>query len=176
MTHPTTLPRDGLEQAYRKLEDENESLREKLEELTGKLAAYRELDDDMERKTGMDVTAMPAAIEALQLRVARLVKALELVKQRCLYAEDDGVIGISEDVHIDSQLFDSICEALSATPQDDQAWLRENDAKVTELICAAIKAEDDRLAGEDYMMDSNDCINVIREFSELRSQSKGEEA
>jgi uncharacterized lipoprotein YajG len=31
-----------------------------------------------------------------------------------------------------------------------------------EECCAAIKAEDDRMADEDYMLDSDDCIRVIR--------------
>lgn len=29
-------------------------------------------------------------------------------------------------------------------------------------ICAAIKAEDDHCAGGDYMLDSDDCIKVVR--------------
>ena len=31
-----------------------------------------------------------------------------------------------------------------------------------ERICAAIKAEDDHCADGDYMMDSDDCIKVVR--------------
>ena len=31
-----------------------------------------------------------------------------------------------------------------------------------EHICRAIKAEDDHCAGHDYMLDSDDCINVAR--------------
>ena len=31
-----------------------------------------------------------------------------------------------------------------------------------EQICRAIKAEDDHCAGHDYMLDSDDCINVAR--------------
>lgn len=31
-----------------------------------------------------------------------------------------------------------------------------------ERICAAIKAEDDHCADGDYMMDSDDCIEVVR--------------
>jgi len=31
-----------------------------------------------------------------------------------------------------------------------------------EEACAAIKAEDDRAAAKDYMLDSDDCIEVIR--------------
>jgi hypothetical protein len=33
---------------------------------------------------------------------------------------------------------------------------------VIEECCAAIKAEDDRMSDEDYMLDSNDCIRVCR--------------
>lgn len=33
---------------------------------------------------------------------------------------------------------------------------------VIEECCAAIKAEDDRMAADDYMLDSNDCIKVCR--------------
>lgn len=34
-----------------------------------------------------------------------------------------------------------------------------------EEACAAIKAEDDRQNANDYMLDSDDCINVIRALS-----------
>lgn len=39
-------------------------------------------------------------------------------------------------------------------------------AEVLEEACAAIKAEDDRQADNDYMLDSDDCIRVIRELKE----------
>jgi hypothetical protein len=35
-----------------------------------------------------------------------------------------------------------------------------------EECCAAIKAEDDRMADEDYMLDSDDCIAAIRALRE----------
>jgi hypothetical protein len=37
--------------------------------------------------------------------------------------------------------------------------------KALEECCAAIKAEDDRMSAEDYMLDSDDCIRVIRALS-----------
>lgn len=48
--------------------------------------------------------------------------------------------------------------------QDDIAWMawQAAQAQERERLCAAIKAEDDHCATGDYMLDSNDCIKVIR--------------
>lgn len=49
---------------------------------------------------------------------------------------------------------------------DDEAcaryWFEKGYREALEKACAAIKAEDDRTFEEDYMLDSNDCIAVIR--------------
>lgn len=42
----------------------------------------------------------------------KLADALEAVKQACLFADDDGTIGVTQDPHIHSELFDQICAAL----------------------------------------------------------------
>lgn len=50
-----------------------------------------------------------------------------------------------------------------------QALLNERDAEIDRLkgtperLIAAIEAEQDRLSEEDYLMDSEDCVNLIRE-------------
>jgi hypothetical protein len=44
------------------------------------------------------------------------------------------------------------------------AWQASRRAALEEA-CAAIKAEDDRQSDNDYMLDSDDCIRVIRELA-----------
>lgn len=46
-----------------------------------------------------------------------------------------------------------------ATPADHISQARD---AVIEECAAAIKAEDDRMSEDDYMLDSDDCIRVIR--------------
>lgn len=45
-------------------------------------------------------------------RADRLAALLEQVKQACLFDDDDGQIGITEEPTIDLELFDEICKAL----------------------------------------------------------------
>ena len=47
------------------------------------------------------------------------VIALFRVRERCFFAEDDGTIGVSEDVVIDAELFQYICQALKMLTNDD---------------------------------------------------------
>ena len=50
-----------------------------------------------------------------------------------------------------------------AVPLYDEATLEAAVAAERERLCAAIKAEDDHCTTEgDYMLDSDDCISVIR--------------
>lgn len=47
----------------------------------------------------------------------------------------------------------------------EQATRRASDREaIIEECCAAIKAEDDRASAKDYMLDSDDCIAVLREL------------
>ena len=41
-------------------------------------------------------------------------------------------------------------------------FARAIEAEVKNVMCDAIKAEDDHCADGDYMLDSDDCISVIR--------------
>ena len=54
---------------------------------------------------------LPAILAALREREA-MRAALEAVKEACLFAEDDGAIGVTQEPHIDDELFGRICSAL----------------------------------------------------------------
>jgi len=49
-----------------------------------------------------------------------LAALLETVKQACLFDDDDGRIGVSEDVVIPTELFTVICEALNKLDGDER--------------------------------------------------------
>jgi hypothetical protein len=53
-------------------------------------------------------------------------------------------------------------EGLTVTPLFDQAAIDAAVAAERERLCAAIKAADDKASEGDYMLDSDDCIRVIR--------------
>ena len=57
--------------------------------------------------------AADAALTAIEPALAELVGALEEVRQACLFDDDDGQIGVAEDVVIPLELFSRICTALS---------------------------------------------------------------
>ncbi len=59
--------------------------------------------------------ALNEEIESLRQQLARSKNLLKRVQEACLYTEDDDSIGITQEPHIDSQLFDDICKALAAT-------------------------------------------------------------
>lgn len=40
------------------------------------------------------------------------------VREACLFDDDDGIIGVTTDPHIDERLFDKICAALNPEPAD----------------------------------------------------------
>lgn len=61
------------------------------------------------------------------------------------------------------QITDSITELRTALEQP-----AVEPADLCEQICAAIKAEDDERMKGDYMLDSDDCIRVVREFFAAR--------
>jgi len=88
----------------------------------------------------------------------------------CLNAERDVVEVSAANAALKSEgmmtKFETLCELLPAdvrwgdpiTPQIvEEIVLAER-----ERICEAIKAEDDHCADGDYMMDSDDCIKVVR--------------
>lgn len=45
----------------------------------------------------------------------KMAIVLEKVRQACLFADDDGQVGVTEDPHISSYLFYEICETLNKT-------------------------------------------------------------
>ena len=45
---------------------------------------------------------------------------------------------------------------------DLEAYTAAVEARERERLCTAIKAEDDHCADGDYMMDSDDCISVVK--------------
>ena len=53
-------------------------------------------------------------LTTLQSKSAALVDTLTQVREQCLFADDDGQIGVSSEAQIDSRLFDEICAALAA--------------------------------------------------------------
>lgn len=46
-------------------------------------------------------------------RIERLVALLTECREACLFAEDDGRIGVTEDPHIPADLFSRICDELN---------------------------------------------------------------
>jgi hypothetical protein len=50
---------------------------------------------------------------AMARRTAAAEGALTEVREACLYAEDDGSIGITQEPHIDDELFSRICALLT---------------------------------------------------------------
>lgn len=66
-------------------------------------------------KASEDRQHVEAARDKALADVGRLRKVLDTVRERCLFADDDGGIGVTEDAHIDSGLFDEICAALKET-------------------------------------------------------------
>jgi hypothetical protein len=54
-------------------------------------------------------------IETLEQQLARVHECLNSVREACLFSEDDGSIGVTQEPHIPYQLFDDICKALAAT-------------------------------------------------------------
>ena len=81
------------------------NLRQRLYQLKGADSAI-----DSERQANCDLTEQLAA-EQLNNKLLR--DALEQVKESCLFADDDGGIGVSSEAQIDILLFDQICKALS---------------------------------------------------------------
>lgn len=61
-------------------------------------------------------------------------------------------------------LTDERIEELCWTELDRRllSFARAIEAEVKNVMCDAIKAEDDHCADGDYMLDSDDCISVIR--------------
>lgn len=51
---------------------------------------------------------------------------------------------------------------LEAVHEDASGAILQAVAAERERLCAAIKAADDKASESDYMLDSNDCISVIR--------------
>ena len=47
-------------------------------------------------------------------RVPEMERLLEDVKQRCLFADDGGTIGVTEDPHVPAELFNRICALLTS--------------------------------------------------------------
>lgn len=62
-----------------------------------------------------DLASAGILIESLRQQLALSNKCLKRVQEACLFSEDDGSIGVTQDPHIHTQLFDDICKALVAT-------------------------------------------------------------
>ncbi len=103
-----------------------EALRERVVELEKDLA---EEESDVEHYLRLAIVD-PGAIdqiswqdraEVAEARVVELAGALERIRQRCLFEEDDGRTGVTTEPHIDEQLFNDICAVLSTTPAKAKA-------------------------------------------------------
>ena len=86
---------------------------------------------------------LEAELEALRQENAALLVALETkdaalmyVREQCLFADDEGGIGVTQEPQIDSLAFDSICKALTLPPSTEllEARDRKRDAKLIELL------------------------------------------
>lgn len=85
---------------------------------------------------------------------------------------------------VQDELLDAMDEVIRISDRDHEAWDRAKEAitacraamlaqpvssgytlaGATYAIISAIETEQERVFGEDYLMDSKDCIDVIREF------------
>ena len=82
-----------------------EALRERVSEL-----------EDTKEVLIRTVNKFKTQAETAQAHAIELVGALEQVKQRCLFEEDLGAIGVTAEPHIDEKLFSDICTALATLP------------------------------------------------------------
>lgn len=78
---------------------------------------YRAKDKEQLANQSVIQTQTATETESLQQQLALSNRCLKSVREACLYPEDDGSIGITQEPYIDSQLFDDICKALAATEQ-----------------------------------------------------------
>lgn len=58
-------------------------------------------------------TALDDGMTTDRERIERLVALLTECREACLFAEDDGRIGVTEDPHIPADLFSRICDELN---------------------------------------------------------------
>ena len=100
-----------------------------------------------------NLAAYTAQVEApLQARIAQLEEALDIARHHDYQGYHKGKhwVAVAD-------------KALNESPS---TWLSQHDkeveARVIERLCTAIKAEDDHCADGDYMMDSDDCISVVK--------------
>ena len=83
-----------------------------------------------------DTEALEAETSARCLKQAAQIglmrEVLAYVKDACLYSDDDGAIGVTQEPHIDSMAFDDICKALTIQPDDSalRVWLEEPVARL----------------------------------------------
>ena len=105
------------------------------------VAGYKECIDDSYRD-----------LNELQARIAQLEEALRIARYKDYqgYYKGKHWVAVAD-------------KALNESPS---TWLSQHDkeveARVIERLCTAIKAEDDHCADGDYMMDSDDCISVVK--------------
>lgn len=124
------------EEFGRKLKDaltENECLAASCKVVTDRLAAAEDALAYSVKVDGHDVAKDAATIEALNLRVARLVEAVR--KNHEWHIEYDEYGGYQ-----DSEMCEVNSAELSTTAQDDQAWLREKQVQAAEPHKAALSA------------------------------------
>ena len=102
------------------LHNELNTLRAENASLKGQVAQLELIKDEHDER-GIDIAILvqnlnsaEAKLTTLQSKSAALVDTLTQVREQCLFADDDGQIGVSSEAQIDSRLFDEICAALAA--------------------------------------------------------------
>ena len=102
------------------LHNELNTLRAENAALKGQVAQLELIKDEHDER-GIDIAILvqnlnsaEAKLTTLQSKSAALVDTLTQVREQCLFADDDGQIGVSSEAQIDSRLFDEICAALAA--------------------------------------------------------------
>jgi len=159
------VPMDDLNNHYiAKLEAENKSLQEKLVTLEARYRVqFKSTSDLMESNDALEST-----IEALNLRVARLVEACKPLTGG----------NVNDFYNVPNTYWDRILDVkyiLSATPEDGQAWLREYGVGIIERAKQRFK-EYEKEFRTDELFISSVIVELDELILELRSQqSKGGE-
>ena len=106
----------------------------------------------------MTTTQQPEALNLEEFR-AKVTRAThETLLARIAELEDVADMAIKRIAELEAQL-----SAAQSAAQEMDAEIQQAVEAERERICAAIKAEDDHCVDQgDYMLDSNDCIKIVR--------------
>ena len=83
------------------------------------------------------IESLRQTVERQAAQIEQMREVLAYVKDACLYSDDDGAIGVTQEPHIDSLAFDMICKALTATPEQALEQFAERVREQCAKMCEA---------------------------------------